>query len=150
MIVRLLNLLPTRRPRLEPLEYNRLVGNELERARDLAIAHYVTAHRTGELWKQRAAAPVPDPLAYKMAQYSSRGKLVSDDQEALPEAAWLALYLGQNIWPKRYQALAASTEIEGLRGQLKRMRTAMEQAAGAMPAHAAYIQQLGLGAPLDV
>ena len=43
MIVRFLNLFPTRVPDVEPHEYNRLVRNELERARDLAIAHYATA-----------------------------------------------------------------------------------------------------------
>jgi tryptophan halogenase len=150
MIVRFLGLLPTRASRVEPLEYNRLVGSELERARDLAIAHYATAQRAeGELWRQRGAAALPDSLAYKMSQYASRGKLVSYDQEPLPESAWLALYLGQNIWPKRCETLAHAGDPGSLRQQLARMRTAMEQAAGAMPAHAAYIHQHGLGAPLN-
>jgi tryptophan halogenase len=84
-----------------------------------------------------------------MSQYASRGKLVSYDQEPLPESAWLALYLGQNIWPKRCETLAQAGDPGSLRQQLARMRTAMEQAAGAMPAHAAYIHQHGLGAPLN-
>jgi tryptophan halogenase len=122
----------------------------LERARDLAIAHYATAQRTeGELWRRRVSAAIPDTLAYKMSQYASRGKLVSYDQEPLPEHAWLALYLGQNIWPKRCEALAEGAELQSLRQQLARMRAAMEQAATTMPPHAAYIHQHGLGAPIN-
>jgi tryptophan 7-halogenase len=150
MIVRFLSLFPTCTPDVEPREYNRLVGNELERTRELAIAHYATARRAdGEFWRRRGSAPIPDSLAYKMAQYASRGKLVSYDQEPVPESAWLALYLGQGIWPKRCEALAEGVDLESVRQQLARMRAAMEQAANAMPPHAAYIHQHNLGAPTN-
>lgn len=148
MIVHFLSLFPMCVPAVEAREYNRLVGNELERARDLAIAHYATARRAdGEFWRKRSVASVPHPLTYKMSQYASRGKLVSYDQEPLPEAAWLALYLGQGIWPKRCEALAQGADLESVRQQLARMRAAIEQAASAMPPHATYIHQHGLGAP---
>jgi tryptophan halogenase len=150
MIVHFLNLFPTCAPDVESHEYNRLVRSEFERARDLAIAHYATARRTdGEFWRQRVSGTVPDALAYKMSQYASRGKLVSYDQEPLPEAAWLALYLGQGIWPKRCEALAECADLESVRQQLARVRAAIEQAASAMPLHAAYIQQQSLGAPVN-
>jgi tryptophan 7-halogenase len=149
MIVRLLSLFPTRAPDVESREYNRLIGNELDRARDLAIAHYATAQRNGEFWRRRASAKIPDSLAYKMSQYASRGKLVSYDQEPLPEAAWLALYLGQGIWPKRCEALAEGPDPESVRQQLTRVRAAIEEAANAMPPHATYIHQHSLGAPTN-
>ena len=147
MIVHFLSLFPTRAPDVEPSEYNRLIRGELERARDLAIAHYATAQGiNGEFWRRRASAPIPEPLAYKMSQYSARGKLVSYDQEPLPEAAWLALYLGQGIWPRRCEALADAADLESVRQQLGRMRAAIELAADAMPPHGAYINQLKFGA----
>lgn len=147
MIVRFLSLFPTRVPDVEPREYNRLVRNELERARDLAIAHYATSRRAdSEFWERRGSAAIPESLAYKMAQYASRGKLVSYDQEPMPEAAWLALYLGQGIWPRRCEALAEVADPESVRQQLAHVRATMAQAASAMPTHAAYIQQNRLGA----
>jgi tryptophan halogenase len=150
MIVRFLSLFPARVPNVEPSEYNRLVGNELDRARDLAIAHYATARRAaGEFWQRRASTVIPDSLAYKLTQYTSRGKLVSYDQEPMPEAAWLALYLGQGIWPKRCEALAEVADPESVRQQLTRVRVTMEQAASEMPTHAAYIHQNRLGAPTN-
>jgi tryptophan halogenase len=150
MIVRFLSLFPTRLSDVEPREYNRLVGNELERLRDLVIAHYATARRAdGEFWRRRSSAAIPDPLAYKMAQYASRGKLVSYDQEPIPDAAWLALYLGQGIWPNRCEALAEMGDLESVRQQLARVRTTMDQAVSAMPTHAAYIHQHKLGAPAN-
>jgi tryptophan 7-halogenase len=84
-----------------------------------------------------------------MSQYASRGKLVSYDQEPLPEAAWLALYLGQGIWPKRCEALAEGPDPESVRQQLTRVRAAIEEAANAMPPHATYIHQHSLGAPTN-
>lgn len=148
MIVRLLSLFPTRTPDVEAREYNRLVRNELERTRDLAIAHYATAQRAdGEFWLRRGCAPIPEPLAYKMAQYGSRGKLVSYDQEPMPDAAWLAVYLGQGIWPRRCEALAEAADLGSVRQQLTRVRGAIEQAVSAMPAHAAYMHKHSLGAP---
>lgn len=147
MIVRLIGLLPAGDGRVERLEYNRLVRNELERARDLAIAHYATAQRPdGEFWRQRAAAGVPDTLAYKMSQYESSGKLVVYDEEPLPETAWLALFMGQEIWPKRCATLAEVADLDTVRAQLTRMRATIEEAAGRMPAHAEYIRRLRLGA----
>jgi tryptophan 7-halogenase len=146
IIVRFLSLFPARAPEVEPREYNRLVGNELDRARDLAIAHYATAQRSGEFWSRRAAATIPDSLAYKMTQFASRGKLVSYDHEPLPESAWLALYLGQAIWPRRCEALAEGVDPASVRQQLTRVRAAIEEAAKVMPPHAAYIQQHRLGA----
>ncbi|HWF99425.1 MAG TPA: tryptophan halogenase family protein [Steroidobacteraceae bacterium] len=150
MIVRLLGLFPSGDGRVERLEYNRLVGNELERARDLAIAHYATAQRLGgEFWRQRAAAGVPDTLAYKMSQYRSRGTLVIYDEEPLPEVAWLALYLGQGIWPQRCAALAEVPDMEAVRAQLTRMRATIDEAVARMPAHAEYVRRQRLQARLD-
>lgn len=147
MIVRLIGLFPAGDGRVERLEYNRLVRNELARARDLAIAHYATAQRVDtEFWRQRAAAAAPDTLAYKVSQYGSCGKLVTYDEEPLPEAAWLAIYLGQGIWPKRCAALAEASDLDAVRAQLARMRATIEAAAGTMPAHAEYIRRQRLGA----
>lgn len=150
MIVRLLGLIPAGDGRVERLEYNRLVGNELERVRDLAIAHYATARRAdGEFWRRRAAAEVPEALAYRISQYCSRGTLVTCDEEPLPEAVWLALYMGQEIWPKRCAALAEVPDLDAVRAQLARMRATMEAAVAGMPTHADYIRREGLGAPPD-
>jgi len=135
MIVRFLSLFPTRAPDVEAREYNRLIGNELNRARDLAVAHYATAQRHGEFWQRCASAKIPDSLAYKMSQYASRGKLVAYDHEPLPETAWLAVYLGQGIWPRRCEALAEGPDSESVRQQLTRVRAAIEEAANAMPSH---------------
>lgn len=147
MIVRLIGLFPAGDGRVERLEYNRLVRNELERARDLAIAHYATAQRLdSEFWRQRAAARAPDTLAYKMSQYQSCGKLVIYDEEPLPETAWLALFMGQGIWPKRCATLAEVADLDAIRAQLTRMRATIEEAADRMPPHAEYIRRSRLGA----
>jgi tryptophan halogenase len=150
MIVRLIGLFPVGEGRVERLEYNRLVGNELERARDLAIAHYATAQTAGgDFWRQRATVGVPDTLSYKISQYTSRGTLVIHDEEPLSEVAWLAIYMGQGIWPKRHAALAGMADLDAVRAQLRRMRATMEDAADSMPAHAEYIRRQGLEARSD-
>jgi tryptophan halogenase len=147
MIARLLSLFPERESHVERAEYNRLAGNDLERARDLAVLHYATAQRPrSEFWRRRAAATLPDTLVHKMSQYCSRGKIVSYDEEPLPEAAWVAVFMGQGVWPRRCEALAEAADPAMIRAQFTRIREAIAQSACAMPTHAAFIGKHGLGA----
>ena len=102
-------------------EYNRLAEAALERARDMAIL------RWGEL------ANPPEPLAWKIAQFESRGRVVMYDEETWPEAAWVHAFLARGIVPKRWDPLVERMPAERRREMLSRMRQVLEQTAEAMP-----------------
>lgn len=102
-------------------EYNRLAESALERARDMAIL------RWGDL------SNPPETLARKVEQFQSRGRIVSYDDEAWPESAWIHAFLARGIVPKRWDPLADRVPPERIRDRLSRMKTMLEQTAEGMP-----------------
>ncbi len=102
-------------------EYNRLAESALERARDMAIL------RWGDL------ANPPATLARKIEQFESRGRVVTYDDEAWPESAWIHAFLARGIIPRRWDPLADRVPPERIREMLSRMKAVLEQTAEGMP-----------------
>lgn len=102
-------------------EYNRLAQSALERARDMAIL------RWGDL------SNPPEPLARKIEQFQSRGRVVTYDEEAWPESAWIHTMLARGIVPKRWDPLADRLGTDRTREMLGRMKAMLDQTAEAMP-----------------
>ena len=118
-VSRLVALLPT--GPAAAAEYNRLAEAAIERARDMAIL------RWGEL------ADPPEPLAWKLAQFESRGRVVTYDEEAWPDGAFVHAMLARGIVPRRWDPLVERMPAERAREVLDRMRQVLEQTAEAMP-----------------
>lgn len=136
-VSRLLGLFPTGGPMTAAAaEYNRLMAAEADRLRDLLILHYHANARTGEpLWDALRQTPPPGELAHKIRMFSSRGRISLYDEETFEEPAWVSVFLGQNVIPRRYHPLADHRPLEEVRTQLERMRTVIARAAEAMPTH---------------
>ncbi|GAC1421481.1 MAG: tryptophan 7-halogenase [Novosphingobium sp.] len=139
-INRLLLLLPDRNH--DPLlaeEYNRATRVEYERIRDFLILHYVAQTRPEPFWRQCAAMPIPDELAYKRRHWLASGRMVSPEEELFRNPSWLAVYLGQGWNPRDYDRLIdARPQVEAAR-QLAGLRTLMAEAARTFPAHEDFI-----------
>ena len=118
-ISRLVALFPTGAAAVA--EYNRLSEAALERARDMAIL------RWGAL-----DAP-PEPLAWKIAQFESRGRVVMYDEEIWTESAWIHAFLARGVVPRRWDPLAERMPLDRARAVLERMRAVIAQTAEAMP-----------------
>ena len=73
------------------------------------------------------------PLARKIEQFESRGRVVTYDDEAWPESAWIHAFLARGIIPRRWDPLADRLGAERTRDMLTRMKAMLEQTAGAMP-----------------
>jgi len=149
-ITRLLALFPDRY--LDPLaidEYNRLTQLEYETVRDFLILHYHATERDdSELWRQCAAMSVPDTLQYKIDHFRAYGRLVSTGIELFQNPSWLAVLIGQLVWPERYDPLTDQrTGVDGT-ATLEGLRRIMREAAGAMPTHRAYIDKFCKAAPM--
>ncbi len=141
-ITRLLALFPDRD--FEPLaaqEYNRITSAEYERIRDFLILHYHAVERDdAPLWRHTRAMPIPETLAYRIAQFRAAGRLVAEPLELFQNANWLAVLAGQGIEPQRHDSLA---DLRGVEAPtfLAELRTVMQQATAAMPAHDAYLNR---------
>ncbi len=140
-IERLLLLLPDRgHDPLNALEYNRATALEYERIRDFIILHYHANTRDEPFWRQCAATPVPDELAYKLRHWTGSGRLVAPQDELFRNPSWLAVYLGQGLVPDRYDTMAdlRAAEVDPP-AQLRRLRELMRAAAQTFPAHDAVL-----------
>jgi len=124
-------------PAIAADEYNRLGAETFDRVRDLAILHYRRSGRSdGAIWDIGRAGPVPDKLAYKLAQFESRGRVVMYDEETFLEPSWIAAFVGHGVAPRRYDPLADRMPLEKVRATLERMRGIFRQTAERLPTHA--------------
>ncbi len=140
-INRLLALFPDRD--VDPLlaqEFNRLTSIEYERVRDFLVLHYhATARNDAPLWQYCANMDIPDSLRYRINHFRQAGRIVAEPLELFQNPSWLAVYIGQNILPQRYDSmLDQRVGVDGP-GRLAGIRRVIGEAAEAMPTHQQYI-----------
>lgn len=140
-ILRLLALFPD--SEMSPLlaeEYNRQTATEYERIRDFLILHYKANERgDAELWRYCAAMPIPDSLQYKIDHFRNYGLIVSDERELFNNPSWIAVYLGQNIVPRRAPAIADLRDNVPVAERMGAISQAMREAVAEMPSHADFL-----------
>lgn len=118
-------------------EYNRLMAAEADRLRDLIILHYCANGRKGEpLWDAVRNTAPPDELAHKIRMFSSRGHISLYDEETFEQPSWIAVFMGQNVVPRRYHPMADLTPLDASSARLERMQAVIDQAVRVMPTHA--------------
>jgi len=148
-LARFLALFPGREP--DPVsvaEYNRLTQVEFERVRDFIILHYHASTRDDSaLWRHTRAMDIPDALAYKLEQFSQAGNIVSDGLELFQNPSWLAVFIGQDVMPRRYAPLVDLRHSAEFSRYLESLRRTMSQAASVMPSHEQFIDRTCKAAP---
>ncbi len=131
---RLIALLPTADGSpLAATEYNRLMAEELDRARDMAVFRYAVAARADPVWALAREVPPSPALAYKQSQFKSRGRVVMYDEETFVEGAWVGAFLGHGVLPGRHDRLADRLPADQADAALSRLRGLIRQAAQSMP-----------------
>ena len=121
-------------------EYNRLMTREFDEVRDFIILHYhLTRRDDSPLWDQVRTMAVPDTLARRMALFAAHGRLTLDPGELFREPSWTAVMLGQGLWPRGIDPVAAAQDGGRRREALERMRTLIARGVAAMPTHADFL-----------
>lgn len=138
---RLLSLFPhTGIHQAEADEYNRQCSLEFERIRDFIILHYHANERTDSaFWTQCREMSVPEDLIRKLALFNANGVIYRDQEDLFAEASWLQVMIGQGADPQGYHPMADQLSQEQLTQFLDSIRTVLDNAVAAMPAHEAYI-----------
>ncbi|HVZ98958.1 MAG TPA: tryptophan halogenase family protein [Caulobacterales bacterium] len=140
-VTRLLALFPDRDFNPQGIaEYNRLTQIEFERVRDFIILHYHAVTRgDAPLWRYTGAMSIPDTLAYKLEQFRAAGNIVGDALELFQNTSWLAVLIGQEIFPERYAPMVDLRRDVDAGKFLASLRRTAAQAVAAMPAHEDFI-----------
>jgi tryptophan halogenase len=140
-IARLIEMFPDRN--FDPVmiaEYNRMTALEFERIRDFLILHYHATERDDSaLWRYCGEMSVPDSLQQKIEVFKSCGRVVLQGEETFLEPSWVAIFLGQHVYPRRYDPLIDVIELPRLQRGLQQRRAAINAAAQAMPQHREFI-----------
>jgi len=137
----LLNLMPRKACDAgETDEFNRLMGETVERMRDFLILRYKANARAEPFWAERRAAAVPDLLEHKMRVFEASGRVLEWDEETFFEADWVAVYFGQEMRPRHYDAFADTIDAKLLRERMAEMRRSILAAAESLPTHRAFIE----------
>jgi tryptophan halogenase len=140
-LARLIEMFPDRN--FDPVvsaEYNRVSVNEFERIRDFLILHYCATERDDSpLWRYCRSMSLPESLKYKMDVFSSCGRVPLYSDESYQEPSWVSIFLGQHIYPKRYDPLVDNISTDHLRRGLLQRRRAIRRLAEGLPTHREYI-----------
>ena len=139
----LLALLPDKRfNQLEIDEYNRIISTIYEQTRDFIILHYKANEREDSaFWKQCRDMDVPESLQRRMDLFRASGRCLIQGDELFSTNSWLAVLLGQNIWPETYNNTAESMDESALQEMLAGMQNRVNQAASALPSHQEFINR---------
>jgi tryptophan halogenase len=123
-------------------EYNQSTQLEFERIRDFLILHYHATERDDSpLWRYCAAMDIPDTLGRKLAQFRRNAQFITDRHDLFQDNNWLAVYIGQLVWPEGYDARADARDPHEVLQQLRALRELFSAAASSMPSHRQFIER---------
>jgi tryptophan halogenase len=142
-ISRFISLYPSLNPPQKVLdEYNRLMTREFHQVRDFIILHYKATQRTDSpFWNYCREMSIPDSLQHKMELFQKVGRMFRDDQELFTIPSWVAVMMGQNIYPETADPLLSGVSIEEINKSLNSITSAMKNTVNQMPSHAEFIQR---------
>jgi tryptophan halogenase len=144
-IQRLLALFPDKPiSPLERDEYNGGMGELYDDLRDFVILHYKATQRDdSELWRYVSSMEVPESLARKMQLWRLHGRVFREGHELFGPVSWVAVMLGQNLWPDAYDTIADSLDERKVSEAMAQMREDYRKAAEALPNQQQFLRMAG-------
>lgn len=142
-IAKLLALFPEKQVNpVEIDEYNRLIGATYDQIRDFLVLHYNAIERDdSEFWNYCRNMSIPDSLQHKIDLFAGRGRLFRYEDELFSVTSWVAVLLGQGIWPPGYDEIVNSMADAELVDVLSRMQTKIGEVAQGLPTQQVYIDR---------
>lgn len=138
-VVRLLDLFPSKHCSQALIdEYNRIGIQELERLRDYHALHYYLLD-AAHPFSLAVGKILPEELAHKLAVFKISGRFALYEDEIVSSNQWIALLLGLNCWPDRYDPITDTEPVENYVAIHKCLREKIKDLVSAMPAHQAYL-----------
>jgi len=150
-IQRLLALFPDKPiSPLERDEYNRGMGDLYNDVRDFVILHYKATQRDDTpFWRYVRDMDVPESLARKMELWRLHGRIFREGAELFGTTSWVAVMLGQNLWPEAYDPIVDSLDEDKVAQALARIRADFHRAAEGLPDQERFLRMAGAWAQAD-
>ena len=136
---------------LERDEFNRGMSDLYEDVRDFIILHYKATQRgDSEFWRTLRDMEVPETLARRIELWRLHGRVFREGYELFGVVSWVAVMLGQNIWPEAYDTIVDSLDEGRVAQAMAQMREDYRKAAEALPNQAEFLRRAGAWAAEEV
>ena len=140
-ITHLFNLFPDRgfSPVLSE-EFNRLALAEYDHIRDFVVLHYkANARDDAPLWRYCRDMPIPESLAWRLEHFRNSGRVLRYPADLFAAPNWLAVLLGQEVWPENGDPLVTRHDPARLRAEMQEIRTTIQRLAQSAVPHQEFI-----------
>lgn len=132
-------------------DYNRVMDQEYDWARDFIILHYKATERSDSpFWRYCRDMPVPDSLTHRMDLYRSHGRVFREGNELFTKESWLQVMHGQRLAPKAYHPLTDLLEEDEIQKYLEEVEGVIAACVDVMPTHADFIAKHCAASPLKM
>jgi tryptophan halogenase len=123
-------------------QYNRVMTQEYEWARDFVILHYKANERSDSaFWTACREMPVPESLQQRIDLYKSHGRVYREGNELFTKVSWLQVMHGQRIRPAAYHPLTDLLSEADIQAYLEEVEGVIAACVDVMPTHAKFIAE---------
>ncbi|WP_281281642.1 tryptophan halogenase family protein [Qipengyuania marisflavi] len=125
-------------------DYNRGMRELYEDVRDFVILHYKATERDDtEFWRYVRNMEVPETLAKRIDQWQRRGRVFRENAELFTMPSWVAVMLGQNVWPETHDPMADTLDKHKVAMAMGQMRENYRSTAELLPTHEEFLRKAG-------
>jgi tryptophan halogenase len=129
---------------LERDEYNKGMGELYDDVRDFVILHYKATQRDDTpFWRYVRDMEIPETLARKMELWRLHGRVFREGAELFGTTSWVAVMLGQNLWPEAGDPIVDSLDEAKVAQAMHKMRGDFLKAAEALPGQEQFLRMAG-------
>ena len=82
---------------------------------------------------------IPEQLDYKIRQYRHSGRIVRYGAELFAASNWLAVLMGQQLWPAHYDPMMDQRDVAALQANQRSVLRTISQVVDAAPRHEDYL-----------
>jgi tryptophan halogenase len=140
-LTHLFNLFPDRR--FSPVlidDFNRVALAEYDHIRDFVVLHYHANTRDDTpLWRECRNMPIPESLCRRLDFFRHSGRVLRYPADLFAASNWLAVLLGQEVWPEHGDPLVMRHDPQRLRAELAQIRATIGKMADTAVSHDAYL-----------
>ena len=124
-------------------EFNRIMKDKYEDVRNFIILHYNATERDDSaFWDYCRTMEVPEGLTHTVDLWRAKGRTFREGHDLFGITSWVAVLLGQHIWPDGYDPVADSLDEDRIAAALEQLRQAYRQTADALPTQREFLAQI--------
>jgi len=108
------------------------------------MLHYKATQRDdAPFWRYVRDMEIPESLARKMELWRLHGRIFREGAELFGTTSWVAVMLGQNLWPEAYDPMADSLDEAKVAQAMAQMRADFRQVVEGLPTQEQFLRAAG-------